>query len=153
MSCLQTNCVLRMMFCDVNSVVTVIKQAFLIKSVNNDLSVTWRSRNEIQKDDTLSLKRLSKYNCIYMQQQDLCCCLFYITTLFRVYISSLLCRHFVSKFILRCSYFLYLIFFFVTFCFCISFQQSKYVNSVTYNICCILNWLSFHRLNLQNWLW
>ncbi len=29
-----------MMFCDVNDAVIIIKQAFLIKSVNNDLFVT-----------------------------------------------------------------------------------------------------------------
>jgi len=35
------------MFCDVNDAVTVIKQAFLIKSVNNDLSAAWESENEV----------------------------------------------------------------------------------------------------------
>jgi len=127
------------MFCDVNSVVMIIKQAFSIKSVNNDSSMTWESEDEMQKDNILSLKRLNKYNYVYIQQQDLCCCLFYVTTLFKVCISSSLCRHFVSKFILKYLHFLYSIFFFITFCFCISFQQSKYVNNVIYNIYYILN--------------
>jgi len=138
------------MFCDVNSAATVIKWAFLIKFVNNNLSVTWESENKVWKDSILLLKKLNKYNCIYIQWWDLCCCLFCITTLFRTYISSLLCKHFINEFILRYLCFLYLIFFFVLFCFCISFQQSKYVNSVTYNIHYILNWLSSYRLNLQN---
>jgi len=40
MSFLQINYVLRMMFYDINDAVTIIKQAFSIKSVNNDLFVT-----------------------------------------------------------------------------------------------------------------
>jgi len=47
MSFLQINYTLRMMFCDVNDAVTVIKQAFLIKFVNNNSSVTWESENEM----------------------------------------------------------------------------------------------------------
>ncbi len=35
---LQINYISKTVFCDVNDVVTVIKQAFSIKSVNNDLS-------------------------------------------------------------------------------------------------------------------
>jgi len=35
------------MFYDVNNAATVIKQAFSIKSVNNDLSVTWESEDEV----------------------------------------------------------------------------------------------------------
>jgi len=150
---LQTNYTLRMMFCDVNSTVTVIKWAFLIKFVNNDSSVTWESKNEMQKDGISSLKRLNKYNYVYMQQQNLCCCLFCITMLFRMCILSLLYRYFVDRFVLRCLYFLYIIFIFVLFCFCILFQWSKYINDVIYSICCILYWLSSCRLNLQNWFW
>ncbi len=153
MSCLQINYTLRMMFYDVNDVVMIIKQAFSIKFINNDLSAAWESRDRVWKDDTLLLKRLNKYNYIYIQWWDLCCCLFYTTTLFRMYISSLLCKHFVNKFILRCLHFLCLIFFFITFCFCISFQQNKYVNSITYSTYCVLNWLSSYRFNFQNWFW
>ncbi len=40
MNFLQINYILKMMFCNVNDAVTIIKQAFLIKSVNNDLSIT-----------------------------------------------------------------------------------------------------------------
>ncbi len=47
MSFLQINYVLKMMFYDINDVVIVIKWAFLIKFVNNDLSVTWESRDEM----------------------------------------------------------------------------------------------------------
>jgi len=143
---LQTDYALKTVFCDVNDAVMIIKQAFSIKFINNDLSAAWRS--EIQKDDISSLKRLSKYNCVYIQQQSLCCCLFCAIILFRVCILSLLCRHFVNKFILRHLHFLCSTFFFITFCFCISFQQSKYVNSVTYSIHCILNWFSSYRLDL-----
>ena len=125
---------------------------FLIKFVNNDSSAAWESENKMWKDDILLLKRLSKYNYVYIEQQDLCCCLFCTITLFKACISSLLCKHFVNRFILRYLHFLYLIFFFIMFCFCISFQQSKYVNNVTYNICCILNWFNFYRLDLQNQL-
>ncbi len=141
-----------MMFCNINSAMTIIKQAFSIKFVNNDLSVTWESKNEMWKDDILLLKRLSKYNCIYIQWQNLCCCFFCATTLFKVCISSSLYRHFVNRFILRHLYFLYSIFFFIMFCFCVLFQQSKYVNSITYSIHCILYWFSSYRLDLQNWL-
>ncbi len=47
MSFLQINYVLEMMFYNINNVVIVIKWAFLIKFVNNDLSVTWESRDEM----------------------------------------------------------------------------------------------------------
>ncbi len=139
------------MFCDVNDAVTIIKQAFSIKSVNNDLSVAWESR--VQKDSILLLKRLNKYNCIYMQQQSLCCCLFCTIILFKVCISSLLYKHFVDRFILRCLHFLCSVFFFILFCFCVLFQQSKCIDDVIYNIHCILNWFSSYRLDLQNWFW
>jgi len=142
-----------MMFCDVNSTVTVIKQAFLIKFINNDSSIAWESESRLWKDSILLLKRLNKYNYIYIQWQDLCCCLFCTTTLFKVCISSLLCKHFVNKFILKYLYFLYSIFFFIMFCFCVLFQWSKCINSVTYNTHYVLNWLSSYRLDLQNWLW
>ncbi len=46
----------------------IIKQAFSIKSVNNDSSMTWESEDEMQKDDISSLKRLNKYNYVYIQQ-------------------------------------------------------------------------------------
>ncbi len=55
------------MFCDISDAATVIKQAFLIKSVNNDLSVTWESESKVQKDDISLSERLNKYNCIYIQ--------------------------------------------------------------------------------------
>ena len=148
MNFLQINYTLRMMFYDVNDIATVTEQVFSIKFVNNDSSVAWESR--VQKDNILLLKRLNKYNYIYMQWQNLCCCLFCVTTLFRMCISSSLCKHFVDKFILKYLYFLCSTFFFITFCFYISFQQSKYINSVIYNIYCILNWLSSCRLDLQN---
>ncbi len=136
---LQINYVSEIVFCNVNDAVMIIKQAFSIKSVNNNLFIAWRSENEIQKDDISSLKKLNKYNYIYIQQQSLCCCLFCTTILFRACISSLLCKYFVNKFILKYLHFSYLIFFFILFCFCISFQQSKYVNSVIYSIYYILN--------------
>jgi len=44
---LQINYASEMMFCNVNDVVIIIKWAFSIKSVNNDLSVTWESENEV----------------------------------------------------------------------------------------------------------
>jgi len=44
---LQTDYILKMMFCDVNSIVMIIKQAFSIKSVNNDSSAAWESRDKI----------------------------------------------------------------------------------------------------------
>jgi len=44
---LQINYVLRMMFYDVNSAVMITEWAFSIKFVNNDLSVTWESRDEV----------------------------------------------------------------------------------------------------------
>ncbi len=137
MSFWQINYAVRMMFCNINSAVTVIKQAFSIKFINNSSSAAWES--EVQKDSISLLKRLSKYNHIYMQWQSFCCCLFYTIILFRMCISSLLCKHFVNRFILRHLCFSYSVFFFVLFCFCISFQQSKYVNDVIYSICYILN--------------
>jgi len=146
----QINYTVKMMFCDISDAATIIKQAFSIKSVNNDLSAAWESEDRVQKDSILLLKRLNKYNYIYMQQQSLCCCLFCTIMLFRVCTSSLLCRHFVSEFILRCSCFSCTVFIFVLFHFCISFQQSKYVNSVTYDICYTLHWLSSYRLSLQD---
>ncbi len=145
---LQINYILKMMFCNVNDAVMIIEWAFSIKFVNNDSSTAWESENRMQKDNILLLKRLNKYDYIYIQWQNLCCCLFYATILFRVCTSSLLCECFVNRFILRHLCFLYIVFFFILFCFCISFQQSKYVNNVTYNIHCILNWLSFYRLDL-----
>ena len=144
----QINYIAEMMFCDINDVVMIIKQAFSIKFVNNDLSAAWESEDEMQKDDILSSERLSKYNHICMQQQNLCCCLFCTTMLFRVCILSLLCRHFVNEFVLRCLHFLYTVFIFILFCFCILFQQSKYVNDVIYSICYTLHWLSSYKLNL-----
>jgi len=54
------------MFCDVNDIIMIIKQAFSIKSVNNDLSTAWESENKIWKDDISLLKRLNKYNYIYI---------------------------------------------------------------------------------------
>jgi len=54
------------MFYDVNSTVTVTEWAFLIKFVNNDLSVAWGSEDEMWKDDVSLLKRLNKYNYIYI---------------------------------------------------------------------------------------
>jgi len=153
MSFLQINYAVRMMFCDISDAETVIKWAFLIKFINNDSSAAWESRDRVWKGSILSLKRLNKYNCICMQQQNLCCCLFCATMLFRVCILLLLCRHFVSKFILRCLHFLCTVFIFILFHFCISFQWSKYVNNVIYDVCCILHWLSSYRLSLQNWLW
>jgi hypothetical protein len=137
MSFLRTDYISETVFYDVNSAVIIIKQAFSIKFINNDLSAAWES--EMWKGSISSLKRLNKYNCVYMQQQSLCCCLFYAIILFRMCISSLLCRHFVNRFILRHLHFLYLIFIFILFCFCISFQQSKYVNNVTYNTHYILD--------------
>ncbi len=78
----------------------------------------------------------------------------YLTiTLFKVCISLLLYKYFVSKFILKHLYFLCSVFFFTVFCFCILFQQSKYINNVIYNIYCIFHWFSFCQLDLQNWLW
>ncbi len=127
------------MFCNVNDAVMIIKWASSIKFINNDLSAAWESESEVQKDDVLLLERLNKYNYIYIQQQSLYCCLFYAITLFRACISSLLCKHFVNRFILRCLHFLCLIFFFAVFCFYILFQQSKYINNVIYNICYILH--------------
>ncbi len=137
MSFWQINYIMKVMFCNVNDTATVIKQAFLIKFINNDLSAAWESR--VWKDSILLLKRLNKYNCIYIQWQDLCCDLFCTTILFRVCISSLLCECFISKFILRYLHFLYIIFIFILSHFCISFQQSKYINSVIYSIYYILD--------------
>jgi len=137
-----------MMFCNINDAVTVIKQAFSIKSVNNSLSAAWESEDEMWKDSISSLKKLNKYNYLYIQQQNLCCCFFCTIILFKVCISSSLYRHFVNRFVLRHLHFLYIIFIFILFCFCISFQQSKYINSVTYSIYYILNWFSSYRLNL-----
>ncbi len=133
MSFWQINYTAEMMFCDISDAEMITEQAFSIKSVNNDLSVTWESKNKVWKDSISSLKRLNKYNYIYMQQQNLCCCLFCATMLFRVCISSLLCRHFVSRFVLRHLCFLCTVFIFVLSHFCISFQWSKYVNNVTYS--------------------
>ena len=133
----QINYAVRAVFCDVNDTVMIIKQVFSIKSVNNGSSVAWRSR--MWKGSISSSERLSKYNYIYIQWWDLYCCLFCTTTLFRVCISLLLCRCFVNEFILRCLHFLCLTFFFVIFCFCILFQQSKYINSVIYSTHCILD--------------
>ncbi len=47
MSFLQINYISEVMFCNVNDVVTVTEQAFLIKSVNNDLSVAWESEDRV----------------------------------------------------------------------------------------------------------
>ncbi len=66
MSFLQTDYILRMMFYNVNDAVMIIKQAFSIKSVNNDLFAAWESENEVWKDSVSLLKRLSKYNYIYI---------------------------------------------------------------------------------------
>jgi len=44
---LQINYIAKTVFCDVNDAVTVIKQAFLIKFVNNDLSTAWRSEDKM----------------------------------------------------------------------------------------------------------
>ncbi len=151
MSFWQVNYAVKAVFCEVSSAVMIIKQAFSIKFVNNSLSAAWES--DVQKDDVLLSERLSKYNYVYIQQWGLCCCLFYATILFRMCTSSLLCKHFVSKFILRYLHFSCSIFFFIIFCFCISFQQSKYINSVTYSTHCILYWSSSCRLDLQNQLW
>jgi len=46
-SFLQINYISEIMFYDINDVVMITEQAFSIKSVNNDLSVTWRSRDEM----------------------------------------------------------------------------------------------------------
>ena len=137
MSFLQTDYILRMMFYNANDAVMIIKQAFSIKFINNGLSAAWES--SVQKGSISLSERLSKYNCVCMQQQSFCCCLFCATILFRMCISSLLCKHFVDEFALRCLHFSCSVFFFAVFCFCISFQWSKCVNSVTYDIYCILH--------------
>ena len=151
MSFWQINYVVKMMFCKVSDAVTVTEQAFSIKFINNGSSAAWGS--SVWKDDISSLKRLNKYNYICMQQQGFCFCLFYTTILFRMCISSLLCKHFVSRFTLRHLHFLCTVFIFILFCFWVSFQWSKYVNNVTYNVCHILHWLSSYRLSFQNWFW
>ncbi len=61
----QINYTVKMMFYDVNDIATVTEQVFSIKFVNNDSSVAWESR--VWKDSILSLERLNKYNCIYIQ--------------------------------------------------------------------------------------
>ncbi len=47
MSFWQINYIVKMMFYDINDTATVIKQAFLIRSVNNDLSAAWESRDKV----------------------------------------------------------------------------------------------------------
>ncbi len=47
-----------MMFCDISSAAMIIKWAFSIRFVNNDLSVAWESENEVWKDSILSLKKI-----------------------------------------------------------------------------------------------
>ncbi len=66
MSFWQVNYAAEMMFCNINDVVMIIKQAFSIKSVNNDLSAAWGSENEVWKSDISSSERLNKYNYIYI---------------------------------------------------------------------------------------
>jgi len=146
MSFWQTNYAVKMMFCEVSDAVMATEWAFSIKFINNDSSAAWES--DVQKGSISSLKRLNKYNYVCMQWWDPCCCLFYATILFRTCTSSLLCRHFVDEFVLRHLHFLCSVFFFVIFCFCISFQWSKYVNDVTYSTHCILHWSSSYRLSL-----
>jgi len=146
----QIDYTVKMMFCDISDAATAIKWAFLIRSVNNDLSATWESESRVQKGGILLLERLSKYNHICVQWWDFCCWNFCMTMLFRVCTSLLLCRHFVDKFILRHSCFLCIIFIFVLSHFWVSFQWSKCVNNVTYNAHCVLHWLSSYRLSLQD---
>ena len=64
----QINYVVKTVFCDISDAATVIKQAFSIRFINNDLSAAWESRDKMQKDSISLLKRLNKYNCIYIQQ-------------------------------------------------------------------------------------
>ena len=67
MSFWQINYTVKIMFYNINDTATVTEQAFLIKFINNSSSTAWESENRVQKDSILLLKRLSKYNYIYIQ--------------------------------------------------------------------------------------